>query len=688
MDGAGADEERTPEGLECKDKKEDASLNTEHFVVHADAAGGHATGSSMLSVFRSTAIMEVEDNLGTEDRISLTKEAEEDGCYCTLQATGSASQDSEALNGQLDLASVCGRLSDFLSDTKAVPPLSMVESAQEPTAQSGSHEQCQSYCSDGIEKEAKKKKSKNRSGMCFNKVPCGIPGDLCRQDVCGPATRQSSKCTSDSVAAQQSCNMSSVLECGSSHDGTKGKKKLFENTVILPPVRKKLRTFYNAEQLEELEKMFHEDHYPDNEKRKEIAAVVGVTPQRIMVWFQNRRAKWRKSEKLSVKSNKKHQTSSAPPPLLPMPQLPDIAHDQSAVLDVDATGGNYSTLLSGYPAPLASSSVSSVVGMVTSCEAVQTKTLPQLNFSFSRMECFPSLPSPPPIRRASLPLSLAVNLHNHIVPLMLDTSNSECCFSCQQNSSREAFTYSIQNQGLNSPVPFNYPEELESAGNLEDTYCPYSSQDGIYQLPQYPQQHQLSQFHHLPAHLTSNVLSSVHLSPTTPTESHTAFLALPGNSGAVTHGAPGTTQAYVQSQVGEQFLLQQPSGNSGIPAYPAVPWNDFYMQGAPFSNQLCSQVPFSSTAGGKYFSEQTSYAQAPCLPSSPRFQVPTGTALGSMPHAEKQKGGTPPDQSSYQNHQQEPEMTFLPEREEVESSSKKEETIVEIKKKLMTDAAL
>lgn len=29
--------------------------------------------------------------------------------------------------------------------------------------------------------------------------------------------------------------------------------------------------------------MFQEDHYPDNEKRREIAAVVGVTPQRIMV---------------------------------------------------------------------------------------------------------------------------------------------------------------------------------------------------------------------------------------------------------------------------------------------------------------------------------------------------------------------------------------------------------------------
>uniref|UniRef100_A0A672TE33 Homeobox domain-containing protein n=1 Tax=Strigops habroptila TaxID=2489341 RepID=A0A672TE33_STRHB len=447
--------------VERKDEEEDASLNSKHFVVHADAVGGHGTGSSMLSVFQSTAIKEVEDTLGTEDGISLIKKVE-DGRYCTLQATGSVSQESAALDGQLDIASVCGRLSNFLGDTKAVPPLSVAEFAQEPTAQSGSPEQCQSYCSDGIEKEAKKKKS-NRSGMCSDKAPGGIPGDLCRQDVCGPATRRSSKCTSASIAAQQSYNVSLVLEYGSSHDGTKGKKELPENPAILPPVKKKLRTFYNAEQLEELEKMFHEDHYPDNEKRKEIAAVVGVTPQRIMavivaslpvspcvdaflfecirssiyqVWFQNRRAKWRKSEKLSVKSNKKHPTSSA------------------------------------------------LASLLALCS-------------------------------------------------------------------------------LTSPVPCNYPEELESADNLENTYCPYSSQDGIYQLPQYPQQHQLSQFHHLPAHLASNVLSSVHLSPTTATESHTAFLALPGNSGVVTHEASGATQAYVQSHTGGQLLLQQPSGNSG-----------------------------------------------------------------------------------------------------------------------------
>ncbi|XP_054673330.1 homeobox protein NOBOX [Grus americana] len=281
--------------------------------------------------------------------------------------------------------------------------------------------------------------------------------------------------------------------------------------------------------------------------------------------------------------------------------------------------------------------------MVASCEAVQSKVLPQLNFSSSRMECFPSLPSPPPIRRASLPLTLSFNPHSHIVPLMLDTPNSECSLSAQENGSREAFTYSIQNQGLSSPVSCNYPEQLESAGNLETTYCQYSSQGGIYQLPQYPQQHQLSQFHHMPGHLAGNVLSSVRLTPTTPTESHTAFLTLPGNGGTVTYGAAGATQGYVQNHTGGQLLLQPPSGNSGITAYQAVPWNDFYTQSAPFSNQLRSRMPLSSTAGGQYFTEQISYTQPPCLPSSPYFQAPSGT-LGSMPHTGKQKGVTPPDQ--------------------------------------------
>ncbi|KAM9245552.1 homeobox protein NOBOX [Leptosomus discolor] len=693
MDGAGVEEERAAKGLEGKDEEQDTSLNTEHFVVDADAVSGHGTGSSVLAAFQSTAIKEeVRGTLVTEDRLSPVKKVEEDGRHRILQATGSVSQDSVALDGQLDLASVCGRLSNFLSDVKALPPLSVVEFAQKPTGQSGSHEQHEGYYTDGTEKEAKKKKSNNRSGIYAEKASSGIPGDLCRQDVCGPATCRSSKRASASAAAQQSYKVSSVLEYRSSRDGTKGKKELLQNPEILPPVRKKSRTFYSAEQLEELEKMFQEDHYPDNEKRRVIAAVVGVTPQRIMVWFQNRRAKWRKSEKLSVKGDKKYTMSSAlsvpfgsdvyGAPLPPMPPLPDVAADPSAMLGVDATVGNYSSLLSGHPAPLATSSgnheVSSVAGMVASCEAVQTKVLPQLSFSASRMECFPSLPSPPPIRRASLPLGLSFNSNSHIVPLMLDTPDGECSLSSKENGSREAFTYSIQNQGLSSPVSCDYPEQLEPAGNLETAYCQYSSQGGVYQRPQYPQQHQLSQFHHLPGPLASNVLSGVCLTGATPAESHTAFLALPGNSGVVTHGAAGATQGYAQNHMGGQLLVQQPTGNSaGITGHQAVPWNDFYMQGAPFSNHLHSRMLFSSTAGGQYFTEQISYTQLPCLPSSPYFfQVPNGTTLESVPHTGKQNGATPPDESSYQNHQTEPELILLAERDEVESSSKKGETIV------------
>lgn len=37
------------------------------------------------------------------------------------------------------------------------------------------------------------------------------------------------------------------------------------------------------DQLQELEHMFQDDHYPDGDRRREIAAAVGVTPQRIMV---------------------------------------------------------------------------------------------------------------------------------------------------------------------------------------------------------------------------------------------------------------------------------------------------------------------------------------------------------------------------------------------------------------------
>nr|BAF51689.1 Pax6 [Dicyema acuticephalum]BAF51690.1 Pax6 [Dicyema acuticephalum] len=74
------------------------------------------------------------------------------------------------------------------------------------------------------------------------------------------------------------------------------------NVLQDTPVKKKSqrnRTSFSAEQLKTMDEHFQQSHYPDISIREKISEKLNIPEARIQVWFSNRRAKWRREEKLN-----------------------------------------------------------------------------------------------------------------------------------------------------------------------------------------------------------------------------------------------------------------------------------------------------------------------------------------------------------------------------------------------------
>ncbi|XP_051246026.1 uncharacterized protein LOC127357706 [Dicentrarchus labrax] len=370
------------------------------------------------------------------------------------------------------------------------------------------------------------------------------------------------------------------------------------DSCLLPPApKKKTRTLYSTDQLEHLEALFQKDHYPDAEKRKVIAASVGVTPQRIMVWFQNRRAKWRKVER-SITAKVEHRqsragcSSSSPLHQQINPTLPTLAPNS---MGGPSFSGHYATKLPqltpaapSFPT-LSNQTLPSYSNLLASLNSpgqsrVSDGGQHQLSSQGGLAEYHPRpMHSPPPLRRASLPLfTTTYNSANPTPPLLNTLAHTPPLFLDAVEGGSSLAHRDMQSLQTDSSSLFDFGEKLDYlTSSQQNNTLPYQLQTSY---PTNQPQHQPQASMPRMAYLTP----SSYLTPNPPDSNPTSYLTFgPGgnSTGRVTYSTGG--HAYFQSQNAGQILLQSAGHHGGITTYQSYPWGNMYSQPAIHQRTQC-----------------------------------------------------------------------------------------------------